>query len=552
MKIVREKPCQRRHHRLTAPLFVSIDSCEPLLAENWSLGGLCISGFDSRIINLDTQFPLTLEIPFQGYNISFNVQANVIRIEESSQSIYLEFFELSERSIDLMNHFAEDLIRGKMATIDDMICRIDVPVTPISTEPTPNPAGDIPIRRLPIKTIVMSSLYISLGVFVFGYLAVIAYSSFFKMEISSSVLSSKIQTIIMPVEGIIKPINYQLGSIVNEGEEIFSIESSELIRKINSRKSRVQAAENKLTEAKEIYRIEQERMKLYQLVNTTDAKILKAQLAGKKEELASADQNYIRLERLSNLSSISTKQLDDAKQLQNKVFYQLNEIEAKYIQATAMEAVSDRRHYNHKEFGTDLDLSAIKLQSLYSALLLEKQQLDDLVQQKSLQVVRAPYKGRITDLFQTAYSTIAKNEPILILEQNDFITINAYLNQDEILHIGLNDKAIVYIPALNLELNAMVSHIDRSSAYRDKKSSNYSWHDNKAKTALVKLELLDFDFNTSRLSAGLPAVVIFNRRSSNYIFSKFLPADSSIKSPSPHSPLKDKKEIPLGGRYEST
>ena len=121
-----------------------------------------------------------------------------------------------------------------MATIDVMICRIDVPVTPISTEPTPNPAGDIPIRRLPIKTIVMSSLYISLGVFVFGYLAVIAYSSFFKMEISSSVLSSKIQTIIMPVEGIIKPINYQLGSIVNEGEEIFSIESSELIRKINS------------------------------------------------------------------------------------------------------------------------------------------------------------------------------------------------------------------------------------------------------------------------------------------------------------------------------
>ena len=552
MKIVREKPCQRRHHRLTAPLFVSIEGGEPILAENWSLGGLCLTDFGDNSIHLHQQLSLTLEIPFQGYNISFNVQADLIRKENDTQSIYLAFIDLSERSIDLMNHFADDLIRGKMATIDDMICRIDVPVTPITTEPTPNPTSEIPLHRLPIKTIVMTSFYILFGLFVFGYLTLIIYGNFFKMEITSSVLSAKIQTIKMPTEGYIKLINYQVGQIVNEGDEIFSIENSELTRKINSSKSRVKAAENKLIEAKEIYRIEQERMKLYQIVNNTDTKILKAQLAAKKEELSAADQNFIRLKRLSDINSVSIQKLDDAQQHQNKVLYQLKAIEAKYAQAIAMEAVSERRHYNHKVFVIDLDLSAVKLQSLYSTLVLEKQQLDYLVAQQKLQVIRAPYQGKIIDLFQIAHSKIAKNEPILILEQNDYITINAFLNQEEILHVGLQDLAIVYIPALNLEFTAIVSHIDRRSAYRNPKSSNYSWHNNNERTALVKLELVDYDISSSLLTAGLPAVVIFNRRSSNYIISKILPLSSSKKSLFTPKPMKNKKATPLRGRHEST
>ncbi len=167
MKITREKPCQRRHHRLTAPLYVRVDNGPTLAAKDWSLGGLQLTNFAGEIPALYQEVNLTLDIPFQGFDIAFEVTGKVLRIISETRSICIEFTGLSERASDLMNHFVEDLVRGKMATVDDTICRIDVPVTPISTSPTANPTEVMPVNRLPLKTIIMTSTYLIVGVFVF-------------------------------------------------------------------------------------------------------------------------------------------------------------------------------------------------------------------------------------------------------------------------------------------------------------------------------------------------------------------------------------------------
>jgi len=527
MKIMREKPCQRRHHRLSAPLYVSIEGEEPLLANDWSLSGLCIHDCPHTDYEIPSEISLTLDLPFQGYDISFKATAKVIRVDQATGTLFLEFTDLSERSFDLMNHFADDLIRGKMATIDDMICRIDVPVTPISTSPTPNPSEEIPINRLPLKTILMTALYIGFGVFIFAYLASIIYSNFVKMEIQTSVVTPKIHTLRMPAEGVIKPVAYKVGTQFNKGDEIFRIENTALLQKINSSKMRIQSAQNKLTQAKEIYHIEQERMKLYQLVSETDVKVLKAQIASKKQELNAADDNFVRHHILGKLDSASQKEVDDAKQQQTTVAYQLEALQAKYAQAVAMKTVAERRHYNHKEFSVDLEMEAVKLQTLYQNVLLENKKLDMLVTQLASQVVRAPYKGIITNWFQEENSVVSKNEPILMIQSLENITVSSYLTQDEVLHVGLFDEASVFIPALNIEMPAVVNRIDRSSAFIDKKNASYDWHSPTERTALVVLMLQTNPQTQALLNSGLPAVVIFKKRSKNYMFSQAIPSNSA-------------------------
>jgi len=532
MRITREKPCQRRHHRVSAPLYVSVNQQEYSQAKDWSLSGLCIEDYLGETVNANDQVSLQVELPFQGYQISFEVSASVVRVADEDHAVFVEFIDLSERSFDLMKHFVDDLVRGKMATIDDTICRIDVPVTPISTAPTPNPEAELPVNRWPIKSIVMSTLYLLLGLVVFGYIAVIFYSNYFTLEVPYSVVSSKIQTMKMPLDGVLKPVNYEVGIHLDKGEPLFRIENQSISTQLLSLSVKIQKTENELAESKERYRIETERMKLYQLVSKTDTQILVAQLEGKKQEVKSADDNMLRVLKLKRNNALSAQELDDAKNRQHIVSFQLQELEAKLAQARAMESVSTRRHYNHKEFASDLDLAAIALQSLYSRLKIEKQQYSDLNNKQQLQIVRAPYTGKIVDVYHTAESSIPKNEPVLVFEETETTTVTAYLNQEEILQIGLNDLATVFIPAIDQHFEAIIIKIDRSSAYIDQKTAKYTWKDNKEKTALVTLEIFSEQEFKELLSAGLPAVVIFNRRSTNSLMSKFLNTRQDKEQPS--------------------
>ena len=545
MRIIREKPCQRRHHRVSAPLYVSVNQQPFTLAKDWSLSGLCLEEYQGAEIAANEEITLQIELPFQGFQISFDVKANVVRVSNDGQSLFVEFIDLPERSFDLMNHFVDDLVRGKMSTIDDTICRIDVPVTPISTNPTPNPKEQVPVNRWPIKSIIMSTLYIALGVCVFVYISVIFYSSYFTLEVPYSVVSSKVQTLNMPADGVLKPVNYDVGSQLEKGAPLFRIENLALSTKIMTLGVQIKKTEGELLEYKEKYRIENERMKLYQIVSKTDTQILKAQVASKKQALKSADENMLRVFKLNKNAVVSAKKLDESKERQSEISFELQELEAKLSQAIAMESVSSRRHYNHKEFSSDLDIAAVELQTLYLRLQIEKEQLSDLNARQNGQVVRAPFTGKIMNVFHASESSLSKNEPVLVFEETSVITVTAYLDQEEVLEVGLQELATVYVPALDQHFDAMITKIDRNSAYINNKTARYTWKDKKEKTALVSLEIFSQQHLGEMLSAGLPAVVIFNRRTTSSFLSKAL----SFYQQKPDN--RPKASTPTRGAYDS-
>ena len=518
MKIKRDRPCQRRHLRLTAPLFVTFEG-EKIRAKDWSLGGIGLAGFTGALPEVGRIFKLQLTLPFQGYEISFSVETEVVRTDAKEALIGFQYVELPERSYDLLSYFTEDLIRGQMGTIDDSICRIDVPVTPISTKPSANHISETPIHRLPIRTIAMSVLYIGIGLLVFSHTAILIYSNFMRLEVSSSVVSTQLQTLKMPIDGVIRLINFSEGERVKAGDKILQIDDLKLDRQISAAKIRIEEAKSSVWQMQQKHKIETERLMLYQIVSRTDESIARARLYSLREALKAADAHFLRIKKLRKAQAVTLSKLEEAKKLQVSAAASVREAELLLEKNSAMNQASSRRHYNHKEFTTDLDMLAVDLEMAFSALKMEVQKLQELDQIKARNVLRAPFDGRIVSLYQSAFSSVVRNEPVLLLERDNSTTVTAYLNQKEILEVGLNDEAKVFIPAMNRHILARVIKIDRSSLFLNKNATQYTWHDNKDRTAAVTLDLQVSGADAVQIRAGLPVVVIFDRRETNDIWS---------------------------------
>lgn len=520
MKIIREKPSQRRHHRLTAPLFVTLPGQSRQRAQDWSLGGIGIIASNMDLPAPGDRFSISVTLPFQGYEMAFEAEVSVVRTDPSRDYLGLQFVDLSERSHDLLSYFIEDLVRGQMGTVQDSICRIDVPVTPISTEPTANHVSELPARRIPVKTIVMSTFYILLGLTVFSYLGILIYSNFMRLEVPSSVVSTELLTLRMPVDGMIRQINFETGSEVRAGEEIFRIIDLKLERQISDAKLKVEAASKALWQMKQKQRIETERMQLYRIVNRTDKVIAEARLTSLREALKSADARLLRMQKLKKKGIATLAQFEEARLAQASADAAVREAELKLEKHTAMDAVSTRRHYNHKEFVTDLDMLAVDLEMAYSRLELETEKLNQLEQAKGKLVMRAPFDGRIVNLYQASNTNVMRNEPVLLIERGDNVSVTAFLNQTEILEIGLYDEATVFVPALDRNFSAIVSKIDRSTLFLNKGATQYTWQDEKEKTAAVTLKINVDPELASHVRAGLPAVVIFDRKETSDIWAR--------------------------------
>lgn len=520
MKIHREHPSQRLHHRLTAPLSVTIEGQPPLVAKDWSLGGLGLTNILGPLPNRGDELNLSLKLPFQGYDISFDAIAIVVWIDEKAATIGCQFLDLSERSYDILNYFTEDLIRGHMGTFEDSICRIDVPVTPISTKPSTDHISDTPVRRLPIKTIFMSTLYIVLGLLIFFHAGVLIYSSFMRLEVKTSVVSTQLQTLKMPLDGEVLRVAHDRGANVKAGDVLFTIRDHKLEKQIHTAELNIRKAKKHLWQMKQKHRIESERLKLYQIVSRTDRSISHARLIGLREALKAADAHFIRIKKLKVSGTVTASQYGNARRNQAMAAAAVREAELLLEKNSAMEAASDRRHYNHKEFTTDLDLLTVDLEMAYSDLELELVRLQQLEELRSNLILRAPFDGRIVDLFQTEFTKVIRSEPLLLLERDNATTVTAYLNQQEILEVGLNDNANIFIPALNQSLQGMVTKIDRSSSYLDKNKTQYMWRDGKDRTAAVTIAIQMNNTDNSNIRAGLPVVVIFKRREVSDIWSR--------------------------------
>lgn len=197
---------------------------------DWSLGGLRLDGYPAELpaSGAEKQFHLTL--PFQGFDVSFDVRAEVVRWGGSSKTVAVRFTEIGERERELMQHFIEELVRGSMSDVEDTIQRIDVPVTPAKLEPdVKNLPANLPVKCLPLKTLVVTAIYGIAGILIFGYPGLLGYTNFFRMGNQLAVIAAPIETVVAQTDG---QLHFKPADEVRSGEVVVTVVDPALEREI--------------------------------------------------------------------------------------------------------------------------------------------------------------------------------------------------------------------------------------------------------------------------------------------------------------------------------
>lgn len=531
VRIKRERPDQRRHHRVSAPLYVSLDG-HRIKAADWSLGGLRVVGFPGTLPAIGSDVALQLTLPFQGFDVTFDAKAEIVRFDATTSMFACRFTEIGERERELMSHFLEELVRGSMSEVEDTIQRIDVPVTPASLRPDVNPLKQLPLKRWPVKTIAMSAIYAVLGLVIFGYTALLSYSNFFRMEIQTAVITAPVETVAAQADGHVKWLDVKPGDHVRAGTPIVNLIDSQLQREIELAEIAVQERKAKLGAMKRRHLDELERVRGYATVEMKNIQQTRLEIEALAAQLAIAQGNELRLRTLHGKGFATETKLEEARR---QVISLGKELEIRRVELKARIELSEqnvgkRMYTGHETIGSG-DMFG-RIGEIEADIRLNEHEIE-LAQQRYIaylrhrdaQSVRAPFDGVVLEIPRFNDGSVRRGDTIAIIEQRELRQVTAFLNQEEVMRIGLGDDAQLYIPALGEMLKAKVTKVDRTSGFiqeQDKAHNpGYRWRGPVDRTAKVTLQFSEPAKvrDADRYRSGLPVVVVFPQRSTNSLMS---------------------------------
>jgi len=522
VKIKRERPDQRRHHRVTAPLFVRVGGHQ-LRAADWSLGGLKVTGFPGDLPTAGVELPLALTLPFQGFDVSFEAKAEVVRTNAVEKMFAVRFTEIGERERELMQHFIEELVRGSMSDVEDTIQRIDVPVTPARLEPDAKKIPEnMPVRRWPVKTLVMTAMYTIAGFIVFGYAGLLGYSNFYRMEIQTAVISAPIETVTAQADGQVLLTGLKPGDEVRAGEVVVNLVDNQLERDIELADIAVRERKAQLAFLKQKQTEELERLKGYAALEMKNVKQSKIELDGLQSQLSLAEQQHTRLKILYDKGYATESKLDEA---EKQILDLKKQVDRQRVELASLADLADQNFGKRLYTGHNLEGQAVEVEAQVKLteheISLAEQRRESYEKQRARAAVVSPFDGTILSIPRIDKGSVRKGDTLAVIEQRKDRRVTAFLNQDEVLKVGLGDEALIYIPAVGETHKGRVTEIDRTSGFvkeqDQRQSPGYGWRGPSDRSAKITIDfsepqkLSDYD----RYRSGLPAIIVFEQRSTN-------------------------------------
>lgn len=493
------------HHRVSAPFRVTLDG-QSFAVSDWSLGGFRLEG-SSATPTVGSVHEVTCTLPFQGFNIAFKASAQVVRCDLDTGMIAMSFDNLGERESGLMQHFIEDLIRGSMTEIQDTIVRIDTPVTPVPTTPDPNPVNQMPVRRWPVRQLMMTSFYLVLGMLVFGYIAIFAFASLFRIEVTSALVTAQRMEVTAPVSGQILAQPALINSHVEQGDILVRFDNADIEKSRRQAFAAVMNAKAQLTEASLRLEEEQYRAEGYDVVARNNIRQATSQLDSL--ELA-RDSAGLKLERYKKLfergltlkSDLETAELEYAEAISKLARKQIHVNELKDLLASG----GSVKLYTGTAFAGRLAEAEALVSRLKTELEFREAALSELDAATSETVLRAPFDGLVREASFVAGSTVKQGVTVLVLEQTGKERVVAYLTQSEINQLRLGSEAKLYVPAEDRWINARVTNVDRTDGFVDQVTETHRFRSPDARSAQAVLES-----DAALPSAGTPITVYFER-----------------------------------------
>lgn len=501
MKVIRDRPSAKMGYPIAAPMWISIQDGARIRARSWSVRGVVLPKGAWPISASTAEAVLYLD--FQGYEIAVSVN-----LEAICDDVY-DFVDLPQRSRALLEQFATDLASGSMTATDDALLRIDTPEDPISVEPDKPKTTEVKPRRN-IRPFVMSVFYLLLGAIVFGYVGILIHANFVKLEVQTAVVSRPVEVFAMPVDGQIAAYRTSAGSYVRAGDLLAVVSDPELEAKVDDQRIALSAAEAAVARLRATIEIERARMADYQVINETDARMTDAEVSGLKDDKERTARHLKRIQTLKKKGFATQAQLDEALAADALAKSRLTSARLMAARKSTLNDVAVTRHHNGREFIVDLDLLAVDLVAAQNARDDAAARLAVLLERKASLAMVAPFDGRVLEVLHAHDTPLLRGTSLLSIEHNVAPVIEAYLNQEEILQVGLGDGAMVFLPSIDRKVRATIVQIDRTSGFVDEQQAQYIWRGPQDRSARV---ILSLETGAQAITSGLPAIVLFDRRS---------------------------------------
>ncbi|MCY4044744.1 MAG: PilZ domain-containing protein [Cellvibrionales bacterium] len=510
MDIQFQRPSHRLHHRLNAPLNITIEG-KTYKSINWSLGGFSIPLEVDATFEVDDTVQCKLSIPFQGFEVSFKNEAKIVRVDSTMAQVGAQFIDLDKRQHDILKYFTEELVRGSMTSIREAIIRIDTPVTPVSAEPDANPQDEIPVSRWNMKNIVRFLAYSLSGIMLFTYFGITFYYNYFVLEVDTALMFARIEKVVSSANGKIKKTHFELEQMAKEGDTLFTIDDPTIAEKLALADIQVGKIQARLDAQRNRMKVENKKMDDFANFAVLEMERAKKELNASKVLVKLANKEVQRLKTLKSDSLASQTELDEALGKLTLAYSKQQTAEVDLQQKEEILAEVDRGYFFT---GTNLIGSTneyqVEVKKLSREIEIAQKEKQVLVQHQADLEILAPDNGRFLEFFFPEGSSVKQGDIMALYERDQKRMLHVYVTQEDVLSLEIGTPATIYFPSIDKRVEGRVYKIDRTGGVGDEAVENFAWMSTETKV-LVKVDIHSISQDEIRelLPHGLPAMVMF-------------------------------------------
>ena len=511
LSVRHERPSQRLQHRVSVPIKVEVIGEGEFDSLNWSLNGLALKDYTGQREEGE-KVELEISIPFQGFDISFTCESEVIRLADSV--LALNFTAMDDRGRDLLTHFVEEVVRGSVTSTDEILRRIDTPVTPVTSTEAASDSDALPLKRVSWKVVRMVMTHLLVGFVVLGYGGYFIYQNFFMLNVATAVVSAPLSPLLSPINGYLVEVVAQSGQSVASSEVLMRLRNPELDQEIDFAKIAVDRKMMELRTRRGAFRAELQKSQDFKILTENKLAMVEEKLEHLKTKDMLEDMRHEIIEEdfirgaAGEISVIDSalrrvdadESLDDARNLLRSRRLLLDSIE--------------RGVLAHDDMTSKVAETKLAMEFAEDQLVLAQDELSALRKKARWMDVTAPADGQIAEWLRVPGTAIKKGEQLAVFEHNESRVVSAFLTPAEVLQVGLGDPATVYFPSLDRYAEAIVREIDASNGGLNPREVDYIWREPDQPSARVTIEFSDIDKAEIRQNfpAGLPATVAFSQR----------------------------------------
>lgn len=521
------RPSQRRHHRLTAPLDVVVHGhTEPCAVLDWSTAGLRFRSHPPQAFHVEDAIMLALCVPFHDFNVSFDIQARIVRVDAANREVAVQFVDLPARPKELLHYFSDNLLRGEMAPVGGTLKRLDLPVTPPRPE-APKERGVVNKGRRNLRPWLVGATYLALGAALSFGLLYTLYGTIFLVSSEQAMLYAPVTELIAPEDGTVSAVYVLEGDRVAPGYFLLTITSPRLEQLKSEARIRVEETLIEERRLAELIETELHTLLPYGDISADQVVATEARLASAQQQAALLDRQRLRLLPLRQEGLVSAQQLDQLETEAQRAQGTVAETQAELrIARMAHDAALTGQYYSANRLESRLPELRSQLSAARGQVSLARIRLQELEKQADRLTLRAPISGQVRQVSVMTGSAVSGGRQAISLLSDELPRVYAVVPSGKLAQIAIGNRAKVFIPALARQVSAEVISIEPRSGSLPEQVRRLLGGE-PMDSGLVTLALAPEEPASAALQPGLPVSVEMGNGTAQHAVHKLAHAVSS-------------------------